>query len=459
MSTRLFVNLAKVISLQSILVLACALAVPVMSYAEGYQVNTLSTRQNGMGHTGVALPLGAESMFFNPAGMAGMRSTVEATASFNAIMPSVKCDPYVNGVKSSASYENISQVATPLMGSLGMRVNPNVAVGLTFYTPYGSKIDWSDNWPGAELNQRVQLSVYTLQPTVAWKPIKNLSVGAGVMVSWGSVNLDKGLVSGTSFDAALQQMGLPAMFGNTVPASVHLEGKSQVTAGVNLGAMWEINPRWTVGASWRSQQMMKVKSGNASVNYANDIAQQILESNVGLIDKANFRAEMPAPWVFTVGASFRPTDRWTVATDVQLTGWKAYKSLDIEFLSDMLTAFDQHIKKNYHNSVTFKAGAQFAATQRLDVRCGLMVDTKPVNDEFYNPETPGATKICPSVGLSFRPVKQFSIDASVLYVQGLTTTGSCPYDDILAGPRTFKADYKVHAWVPSVGLTYMFQAD
>ena len=37
--------------------------------AEGYQINTLSARQNGMGHTGTAMKLGAESMIFNPAGL------------------------------------------------------------------------------------------------------------------------------------------------------------------------------------------------------------------------------------------------------------------------------------------------------------------------------------------------------------------------------------------------------
>ena len=42
---------------------------PVALYAEGYQVNTLSAKQNGMGHTGTALHLGAESQIFNPAGM------------------------------------------------------------------------------------------------------------------------------------------------------------------------------------------------------------------------------------------------------------------------------------------------------------------------------------------------------------------------------------------------------
>ena len=43
-----------------------ALLVAASAYAEGYQVNTLSARQLGMGHVGVAMKLGAESGYFNP---------------------------------------------------------------------------------------------------------------------------------------------------------------------------------------------------------------------------------------------------------------------------------------------------------------------------------------------------------------------------------------------------------
>lgn len=53
--------------------------------AEGYQVNTLITRQLGMGHAGIGMKLGAESQFFNPAGMAFMTDNVDLSASINAI--------------------------------------------------------------------------------------------------------------------------------------------------------------------------------------------------------------------------------------------------------------------------------------------------------------------------------------------------------------------------------------
>lgn len=50
------------------------------AFAEGYQINTLSARQNGMGHTGTALKLGAESMIFNPAGLGFLDKTLDFKA-------------------------------------------------------------------------------------------------------------------------------------------------------------------------------------------------------------------------------------------------------------------------------------------------------------------------------------------------------------------------------------------
>ena len=53
--------------------------------AEGYQVNTLSSRQTGMGHVGVAMKLGAESQLFNPGALAFSDKTFDISASVAAI--------------------------------------------------------------------------------------------------------------------------------------------------------------------------------------------------------------------------------------------------------------------------------------------------------------------------------------------------------------------------------------
>ncbi len=443
-------------------------------HAEGYQINTLSTKQEGMGHTGVALKLGTESQFFNPAGMAFMNSTLSTSVSLTGVMATATCR------LSGEEYKTDNKISTPISASTAFSIYDNIKAGIAFYTPYGSGINWGTSWPGAVLNQSVKLTAFTIQPTVAWRITPKLSIGAGAMITWGNVDLDKGLVSAESTDrliGIMQMAGLtqtwpdPAYrFGTSTPASINLRGTAQAVVGINVGAMYDISDQWTVGVQYRSRMSMKVKKGSATVSYINELAQQLLGTRLNLINAANFEAEMPCPYVLTFGASFRPTSRLVLALDAQLTGWKTYRQLNINFLDEKVAEYNQHIEKNYSNSWSIKAGAQYAMTSRLDLRAGIVLDTTPVNDMFYNPETPGMTKINPSVGLSFQPVKGLSFDVAFIYVAGLgAKNASCTYPDLLAPvisslapsvelspTSTFTADYDTHAFIPSIGISYNF---
>ena len=191
--------------------------------AEGYQINSLSAKQIGMGHTGIALKLGAESMFFNPAGMAYMDKTLDLSGAVTGIMPT--CTATVDGV----DYKTDNGIATPINVNGAFSIYNNLKGGISFYTPYGSSINWTDHWPGAVLNQNVSLKVFTIQPTLSWAITPKFSIGAGAMISWGTVDLNKGLVTASTMDKAITTLttlgqlpqGTPA-FGNTTPASVNL---------------------------------------------------------------------------------------------------------------------------------------------------------------------------------------------------------------------------------------------
>lgn len=466
--------------MNKLIISALALTLSIGSaMAEGYQVNSLSAKQLGMGHTGVALKLGAESMFFNPAGMAYMDKSLDLAGAFTAIIPTATAT-----VPDGKKYETDCDPATPIGAHAAFSIYDNLKAGVSFYTPYGSSINWTDNWPGAVLNQNVKLKVFTIQPTVSWAITPKFSIGVGAMVTWATVDLNKGLVTAATADKAIgvfKSLGLiPSSldvqpYGDTTPASVNLNGKTGIKVGLNVGAMYNITDQLTAGASLRTQMGMRVKAGDASVKYANALAQQVLGGTLDLLNEANFTAEMPAPWVMSLGLSYKPIKALTLAFDARLTGWHAYKQLDIEFLSEQLTPYNQNIEKKYKNSWCYSLGAQYAVTDRFDARLGLMIDTTPVNMDYYNPETPGMTKVEPTVGLSFRPLPSLSIDLAFMYVAGMgADNAKCDYPDLLGAQMyqqlgaataqalgfqttgTFTADYKLHAFVPSIGISYSF---
>ncbi len=453
-----------------------AMAATMGAVAEGYQVNTLSAKQEGMGHTGVALKLGAESMIFNPAGMAFMDKTVDLSASVSGVISDV------SAVHEGIKYETSNDVSTPFQISGAFSIYDNLKAGITINTPYGSGIDWTDNWPGATLNQSVKIQVFNIQPTVSYRILPNLSVGAGLMVAWGNVDLNKGLLKASTINAMipgvvkqqLVEQGVPAEYitddmvnqyasqmylnNEITPASVNLKGTAEVVLGFNVGAMWDINDKITVGASYRSKMDMKVKSGDAKLSYniPNEAVQQVVQSKLNVLDNTNFAAQLPAVSVLTFGVSYKPIERLTLAFDAQLSGWSDYEKLSIDFVG-LDVPFDQHITKNYSDAWAFRLGAQFAMTNRLDLRAGFIVDTTPVNENYFNPETPGMTRLEPTFGFSFRPIENFSVDLAFTYVAGLARKGSIPEKDMLTGETSnFDAEYDVEAFIPAIGVSYSF---
>lgn len=436
---------------RGLIISGLALLTSTAVMAEGYQVNTISTRQLGMGHTGFALKLGAESQFFNPAGMAFQEKTIDLSASVSAISP--KCTAITGGRK----YHTDNDISTPFSVFGSFSIYDNLKAGISIYTPAGSKINWTDNWPGSTLNQSVDLAAFTVQPTVAWRILPGLSVGVGLTMTWGTVDLHKGLITGSQLDGLLTAMGGKPMFGDITPASALLKGSTGIAYGVNLGAMYDISRHVTAGVNFRTKSMLKVKAGTTEVNYgtSDPTILGLLSSKLDGISKTEFSAEMPVPATLGFGASWH-NDRLVADVETQLTFWSAYKELDIKF--DGAPQFNQHLEKNYRNSWLIRGGVEWKATERFDLRAGMMIDFSPCDIDYYNPETPGMTKIEPTVGFTFRPLPNLGINAAFMYIAGMgVDNASYTSTNVLTGqPDKFTADYRLHALVGSVGLSIAF---
>lgn len=71
--------------MKKIVIAIAALLSAAGAWAEGYQINTLSAKQLGMGHTGTALKLGSESMIFNPGALGFSDKTLDISGTFTGI--------------------------------------------------------------------------------------------------------------------------------------------------------------------------------------------------------------------------------------------------------------------------------------------------------------------------------------------------------------------------------------
>jgi len=454
-------------------ILIAVLAATSLLFAESYQVNTLSAKQMGMAHTGAGIKLGSESMNFNPGGLGFLNKTLDISLGATFIMPTIE-------YKGDYGKATNDELGTPLYVYVGSGITDWLSVGLSFTTPYGNTVDYGKDWVGAGLLQSISLSVYALQPTVAFKPIDQLSIGIGPVINFGSFEQSKSLSAlvASNVNKQLQAAGIPAIA--TLPnsaVSANFSGDADVAIAVNAGVMYDIIPdKLTFGVGYRSEAKAKVAKGkgkiemdDAAIN-ANlgpfGVTSAAVAAGLPTLDQGTFEAELPLPANLNTGISFRPIDALLLAFDWQMIFWGNYKKLTLEFTDAIvgqeggngLPTNKQSSEKKYHNANAFRLGAQYTVIEQLDARLGAYYDQTPVDDDYLTPESPSTNKLGLTLGASYRPISNLSIDASFLYATSLGDR------DATSGKKTdsngnqdgIDGKYKVTALVPAVGLNFSF---
>lgn len=478
--------------MKKILLLLAAAAATLTASAEGYQVNNLSSKQNGMGHVGTAMKLNSESVWFNPAAAAFQDSKFDFSVGITGIASKATYTslPDYTGATPQKHFTSDNKISTPLYAYFNYKPLDWMSVGLAFNTPFGSSMNWGDNWAGAHLIQSINLSAYNIQPTVGFRIGKHLSIGAGLMMTWGKFDLSRSLlpigadnIQNQALIGALQTVvpGMPNIFelaGDRSLMSLALEGNAKMAVGVNAGIMWDINEQWSLGFTYRSKLRMKVDSGKIDLKTIDDpTIQQVLGQLLQApqfavlqnLSSAVVKTELPLPASLTWGVSFRPTPKWEFAVDLQYVLWSAYDRLDVEILdptnntSIMTLASD----KNYSNTLAVRIGGQYHVCDFLTARMGMYVDESPVSSDYLNPETPSMTKLAYTAGLTLRPTRWLDIDLAYGYVNSADPerTGSYPYTnsvlellgvDSAQATTDFSGNYTARAHTFSLGLNFRF---
>ncbi|MDD3300363.1 MAG: outer membrane protein transport protein [Bacteroidales bacterium] len=440
----------------SLFLLANVVGISLM--AEGYQLNTQSARQIGMAHMGTALKLGAESMVFNPAGLSFMRGSADLSFGMTGISSKV--------VFTQGEYEakTDNPLGTPIFGYAGFRLSEKFFAGVSISNPAGNSLVWPDNWRGTHFVQDISLQAFSIQPTISFKINDQWSIGAGFMANFGSFELNRGLIPVGGLAPFLQSPLLPQAYKDIIsgtigisPLNANLQGDSKITYGFNVGIMFTPNDQWSFGLSYRSKVVMTLEEGNATVSAATESLQSIFPvlataspdiTKALALDGQNFTAELPIPSNLHLGAAYKPNDKWLVSAELQYVGWSAYDTLSIAFPHATI-----HQEKNFSNSMIYRVGGEYYASEKFTLRAGFIYDSTPVDKTLYSPETPGANKPSLTAGLTFAPSQKFALDLGLQYLNGQKTRGSMPQASPLPA---FEGEYKSTALLPSLGLRFNF---
>jgi len=399
------------------------IALSAAAYGGSFQLNLQGLRQIAMGGSGVAMPWDAATIFYNPGGLSRLEN-VQAYGGVCLVSPTVR---YVPDNSGTTYYDSKKHTSTPFALYVGgtLKKGSKWGVGLGIYTPFGSSLNWGNDWTGKYITQSISLESIFIQPTVSYKINKLISVGAGFVYGIGSMEIHK---------------TLPLENENGTMGEAKLKGNA-AGIGFNAGVQIQATDKLNFGVSYRSGVQMKVKKGNANFTVPASLATNF--------PNTNFSTQLPLPSVFTVGASYKATKNLTIQADMVLAGWKTYDSLKFDFAENTSALQDTHDPRLYKNTIAYRIGAHYDVSENFAAMIGGAYDPTPSDANYLSPDAVDANRISLSCGISYQPVSKLNIIAALNY----TTTDA---HHASYAPDNFNGTYQIKSLTPAIGISYSF---
>lgn len=398
-------------------ILIVCLTCSLQLFSQGYQSNFQGQAQIAMGSTGSALPQDASAFFYNP-GSASFLEKSSISIGGTGVFAKVA---FEESTSKLVEHSN-SPIGTPFTAYFAYKhkEDSKAVYGLGVYTPFGSTISYENDWIGRYALQSLKLKSIYIQPSFSYKVSDKIGLGVGIIYALGEVELQRAIpINSDSY--------------------ANLSGKTN-GFGFNAGIYFKATEKWSFAATYKSKIQMNIDEGNAVFVVPSSVASSF--------PNGKFTSSLPLPAVTTIGASFKPNEKLTFASDINYIEWKAYDSLIFDYETNTTSLLDTKSAREYKNTFAFRLGAQYQLTEKWKLRAGIVFGLTPVPDGRVTPETPDNNRINYSAGFSYSFNEKFKIDASVLYTTFKRTDTNL--ETQLSGT------FKTIAIAPGLSLTYQF---
>ena len=351
--------------------LAGFLTVGLSRVARAGGFETLETSPAGTGTVGArtAIADDADAVFYNPAGLA-MQRGLGVIGGANVL--------HIDGTVTptgGASVSSTGTVATPT-GYLSARIGPHFGVGVGVFSNFAEHLEYPAGFSGRALGTFLDLTTTTVNPSVALRPIPQVSVGFGLDVMAASLDWRH---------ASLSAGGEGLTHSST----------TAVGLGANVGLLVRLVPRWlTFGFSYRSATTLDF-AGSGGLDGPGLPAQRL-----------DAKVTMALPHNFSFALATRPTDWLTVDAEAHLSLWSDLHTLTFRFVDPSAPSGTQPtvdaIDANLRDSVGVRAGAEARLLSgRLPLRLGLGFDTSPVRRGWLQPLFPDSNRVLVGLGAGY----------------------------------------------------------
>lgn len=391
--------------------LLAGVAAPAM--AGSFYVQEQSTRGQGRANAGVGADKGVQSLWWNPAAIAGTQrevytgmhglildSSVDnrgSTLTYNVPVAGVGVvsrtypvngDPHVHDVVESGIVPNFA-ISTPI----GDRFN----VGLAVQAPYNFTTKYlPDDFARydaltSELRS-ANVSLVAAMTVTDW-----LDIGAGFDAQYAKATLS----------SALPNAPIPAVLSPAYVISPSTDGRNQLEGdgwnyGWNAGAQMHFG-KLDLGLSYRSEIKHEL---DGTVNISG-LTGVLAGANVS----ADGTAKFTTPWYATVSARYAVNDRLTLNAQVNQIGWSKFDAIRVNYGATGAST----IVQDYDDVTTGAVGFDYKMDPTMTFRAGVGYDPTPTPDDHRTARIPDGDRWLYAAGLS-KTMGSMTFDGAVTYI-------------------------------------------
>ncbi|MBI2557079.1 MAG: transporter [Planctomycetes bacterium] len=313
----------------------------------------------------------ASAIVYNPAGLTQLeRPQISLGASFIY----GKVDYHGDGISDEMNSYDI----VPNMFFASPIIEDKFAVGLGITAPYGLGGGWEEDGFSRYTITDFFLSVININPTLTYKPFSFLSVGVGLDYYYAKTDLENRLNVGL-INASLTGIPIDTSTSDGFQDFDDLHGDG---LGYNIGILWNITERNSVGISFRSKADLDLKGKTKFSNLSGAIAEVFGSDSFSTQTKT--RATLPE--MLTFGYAYRHGDRWSIEADIQWTNWSRFDVLNFHFnpTNSLLDASNKNIR-NWDNTLGFALGGEYKLSEAIKLRGGYFFHESPVPSNTFEP--------------------------------------------------------------------------
>lgn len=224
-------------------------------------------------------------------------------------------------------------------------------------------------------------------------------------------------------------------------ATVELEATDPFSLSYNIGLLWDVNPRFTLGLSYQSPMAANLR-GEFKFDYDDSLVSTItalngdpfvsilmqifgLPTSVPESEEGELRVDLEYPAHFAIGTKYLITDRLQMNIDWHWTDWEKWNQLNVILnRPTVVTQLGQFVgistldrlglNLGLENQPNFGIGFKYHYTSRIMFKWGVEDRRSSIPDNKRSAQLPFGDTILLGMGITYKFTENMTLDFSLV---------------------------------------------